>query len=138
MRLAAVVIVAVVAVGATVGYVLLSTTIGPPATCPLEFGLRTLNTTYGWFYAVDSPRGIQDPLGNYSVTIFTFANESRVIEYSGPLTGLLQASGNLSFEDRGSAPGYLDAGGDYFWTRTWYNVWVYRGDQLVGGTVACA
>ncbi len=128
--------------GLSIAYLFFSGGIVTPGYCPLEFGVHPLNTTAGWFYTVVGLKGEPHPLSMYNVTVFVYSDASsgdqdRIVEYQGSLVGLLGASGNSSFEDRGSVAGYLDAGGDYFWARTWRNLEVYREGRLVGGTVGC-
>ena|SRR2546428_5190652 len=112
--------------------------------CPLEFGLSSLNTSYGWFYWIDWQKAEPGPLEGYNVTFFALSapdaqgNQQRVVDQTGPLANLVGSTGNFSFEDRGSQVGMLDNGGDYFWTREFHHIEVSRLGRIVGGTLGCA
>lgn len=141
VRLAAV-LVAIAVIAAVFLVILTWGLITPPTPCPLTFSVRPVNTTFGWIYVVEFLRGTPLPLSAYNVTFFTWdtnatGSEGRVIEYEGPLTAIVGSPGNVSFQDRGGLEGYLDDSGDYFWARTWHNLWVEQGGQVVGGTVGC-
>ncbi len=117
--------------------------IASPPDCPLEFGVSSLNTSSGWFYAVESQKTEPRSLNEYNATFFLlsppdqYGNQEELVKHSGPLEDLVGATGNFSFEDRGAHLGKLDNGGDYFWAREWNNVRVERAGQIVGGTLGC-
>jgi hypothetical protein len=141
MRLAAIAASILVAAVVLVGVVSSLHSLTPVPYCPLEFQVQPLNTTSGWFYVVEDMARSPRPLSAYNVTFFTYSNASpdqtRIIEYRGPLTGLVGASGGLSFVDGGGQPGYLDGSGDYFWAATWHGLEVEHTGTVVGGTLAC-
>ena len=125
-------------------YFLSSSMITSTPDCPLEFGVSWLNTSSGWFYAVESQRSEPRSLDEYNVTFYLlsppdqYGNQGELVEHSGPLGDLVEATGNFSFEDRGAHLRKLDDGGDYFWAREWHNIRVERAGRIVGGTLGCA
>ena len=141
MHLAVILVALAVAAVALVG-LLSSGLIQNPPTCPLRFSVRAVNTTFGWIYVVEYLQGTPLPLSEYNVTFYRLVpagtgDPVQVIDYEGSLTGLVGASGNKSFQDRGSMAGYLDDHGDYFWTQSALYLFVYRSGEMVGGTTGC-
>ncbi|MFA5897192.1 MAG: hypothetical protein WC985_09875 [Thermoplasmata archaeon] len=143
MHLVGLTVVLVAAVSLSAAYLLLAGGTTPPPTCPLELRIVELNTSYGWFYVVTDLQGEPRSLPEYTVTFFHWVNvpgadQTRVVDYQGPLPGLVGAAGNISFQDRGGVAGQLDATGDYFWTATSHNLEIVRAGRIVGGTLGCA
>src|SRR3990170_2638913 len=89
-------------------YFLRSSMLTSTPDCPLEFGVSWLNTSSGWFYAVESQRSEPRSLDEYNVTFYLlsppdqYGNQGELVEHSGPLGDLVEATGNFSFEDRGA------------------------------------
>ena len=143
MRVVGFTVVLVAAVSLPAAYLLLSGATTNPPTCPLEFRIIELNTSHGWFYVVTDQIGGARPLPEYTVTFFHWVDapgedQTRAVDYQGPLPGLVGAAGNITFQDRGGVAGQLDATGDYFWTATSLNLEIVRADRIVGGTLGCA
>ena len=142
MRRTVPMVVAIVAAAVVLVALLPGYDIAPPPNCSLEFRLQPLNTTSGWLYVVEELEGGAKPLSAYNVTAFTYVpgaagGTDRVVDYEGPLTGLADAPGNLTFQDRGAIPGALDDAGDYFWASTWHVFELDRAGHVVAGTVGC-